>query len=65
MGLDGDKIRELRISRNLTQFEFSLEIDTDQQYVSRIELNRHNISLNTACKIADFFGCTIDELLKK
>jgi transcriptional regulator with XRE-family HTH domain len=63
MGINGKKVKELRINRNISQAKLALEIGTEQQVISKIELNKiPGVSFNTVCKIADWFGVSTDEL---
>lgn len=40
----GNKIKEIRLSKNLTQFELAARIDKDQQSIQRLEKGKVNPS---------------------
>lgn len=48
----GQRVRELRKERGLTQEQLSLEIDTDNSYISNIENARYDIPLSRVRLIA-------------
>ena len=48
----GQRVRELRLERGMTQEELSLEIDTDNSYISNIENARYDIPLSRVRLIA-------------
>ena len=60
----GERVRELRIQRNLSQERFSLKIDMDRTYLASVESGKRNISLENISKIAEGFGITLEELFK-
>lgn len=60
----GDKIRKLRIGKNLTQEELAGLANVDPKTIIEIELaKRKNPTIKTLGKIAKIFGCTPSELL--
>lgn len=60
----GERIRELRIQRNMSQEKFALHIDMDRTYLASVESGKRNISLENISKIAEGFGITLEELFK-
>ncbi len=60
----GNKIKELRINRGLSQEKFALMIDMDRTYFASVESGKRNISIKNIQKIADGFGITLQELFK-
>lgn len=60
----GNRCRQLRESRNLSQEKFALLIDMDRTYYSSIENGRRNVSIKNIEKIANGFGITIEELVR-
>ena len=60
----GQKIRELRKEKDLTQEGLSLITDLDRTYIASVEVGKRNISIKNLEKIAyaldislsDFFG---------
>jgi DNA-binding XRE family transcriptional regulator len=62
--LDGQKIKKLREEKKLSQFKLCLELNLSRQLISQIENNKRiATSLETAHKIAYFFGLKIEDLL--
>lgn len=59
----GKNIKYLREVNNLTQKELAEKVYTSQQMVNRIENCVTDPSLKLAQRIAEVFGCTIDELI--
>jgi DNA-binding XRE family transcriptional regulator len=63
--LNGDLIRKLRCRKAMSQLDLSCEIDLNVELISKIENNhRKNTSIMTALKLARFFECKIEDLLK-
>lgn len=56
-----NKLRELRVKNKLTQKELAEIIGVTPDYISQIERGRIP-GMETAIKIADLFGLTIDEI---
>src|SRR5262249_10254568 len=62
--LFGDKLRALRLQRNLTQLELARQLGLARQgYISNLEVGRKAPSLDLVVQIADLFGVTTDYLL--
>lgn len=57
------RIRELREDRDLTQAYMAHLLNVNQRTYSRYELGEHAIPLDILCKIADFYGVSVDFLL--
>ncbi len=60
----GERIRELRTQRNVSQEKFALHIDMDRTYLASVESGKRNISLENISKIAEGFEITLEELFK-
>ncbi len=60
----GDKVRELRKEKNLSQEELSFKADLHRTYIGMIERAEKNITLINIEKIAKSLGVDIKELLK-
>ncbi|MDE6904838.1 MAG: helix-turn-helix transcriptional regulator [Lachnospiraceae bacterium] len=58
------RIREIRMSRGLSQEKFALKIDMDRTYYASVESGKRNISLKNIKKIADGFEMSLEELFK-
>ncbi len=60
-----NRIKELRLSRNLNQVEFAKKLSITKQTVSNWENNNIMPSVEMLTKIADFFHVTTDFLLER
>lgn len=58
----GDKIKELREKKGLTQKELAEEIGVAQSTVAMIESGKNKGSIETLSKIANYFNVSIDYL---
>ncbi len=58
------RIKEIRISKGLSQEKFALKIDMDRTYYASVESGKRNISLKNIQKIADGFEISLEELFK-
>ncbi len=61
----GDRVRELRKYKNLSQEELSFKADLHRTYIGMIERAEKNITLINIEKIARALDVDIIELLKK
>lgn len=57
------RLKEFRKAKNLTQAEVAAAIGITTQVFSRYERGDHEPDNKTLCKLADFFGVSVDELL--
>ena len=60
----GERIKELRNTRGLSQEKFALKIDMDRTYFASVESGKRNISLNNIEKIANGLEISISDLFK-
>lgn len=60
----GNRVRELRKEKNLSQEELSYKADLHRTYIGMIERAEKNITLANIEKIANALGTSIDNLLK-
>lgn len=60
----GDRIKELRTAKGLSQEKFALSIGMDRTYYSSIESGKRNVSLQNIKKIADGLGVSVCELFR-
>ncbi|OBX05391.1 regulatory protein [Gallibacterium genomosp. 3] len=60
----GNRVRELRQQRKLSQETFALKIDMDRTYFASVESGKRNISINNIYKIANGFELSLEELFK-
>lgn len=60
----GERVKELRKERNMTQGQLANALQVDQVYVSRIENGRlKNVKTEVARKLAVFFHVSLEYLL--
>ncbi len=57
-------IEQLRIKKHLKKEELSLSLGFDNSYISKLEKQRINITIDKIEKIANFFDVEIYKLLK-
>lgn len=60
----GNKIRELRHQRDLSQEQFANLCGLDRTYIAGIELGKRNVSIVNLEKIAKAFGISLSELFE-
>lgn len=61
--LIGGKIYSLRVAKGMTQEQLAAELCVSPTAVSKWERNLSNPGIEMLWALADFFGCTIDELV--
>ena len=57
------RIRELRKEKNITQQEVADKLGVTKSYISYVESEKTNITLENALKIADFLDVSLNELV--
>ena len=60
----GNKVKNLRKRKGLSQEKFALQINMDRTYFASVEAGRRNISLLNIEKIAKGFEISISELFE-
>jgi transcriptional regulator with XRE-family HTH domain len=60
----GNHIKKLRVERKMSQRRFSLMVNVDRTFLSKIERGRQNISVDTLDKIAAGLDMTAIDLFK-
>jgi len=61
----GDRVRELRRQKGLSQEALALECDLDRTYIGGVERGERNISLINICRIAEALRVDPKELFKQ
>ena len=56
----GERIRQLRTERGISQVELAEKAGLIQPHVVRIEQGRYSVGLDTLQAIAKALGCTVD-----
>ena len=57
-----NKLKKMRMDKNLTQKELADIIGVTPKYISFLENDQRKPSLNIAIKISDFFETTIEKI---
>ena len=57
-------IREIRLSRGMSQGDLACRVGTTQAAISRYENGDRSIDLMLAAKIAEVLECKVDDFLK-
>jgi len=60
-----NNVKKIRIERSWTQIEVCAKAGITQAYLSQIENGKRSMSVATAVKLANVFGVTLDELIRK
>ena len=60
----GERIREMRKVKNLTQEDLAYESDIDRSYIGGVERGERNLSFDKLCQIAQALGCDVASLTK-
>ncbi len=60
----GERVRALRLARELSQEAFAAACELDRTYISGIERGKRNVSLRNIEAIAQAFGISLSELMK-
>lgn len=56
------RLKELREARHMTQVRLGVELDLEQNVISRYETHEREADYQTLIDIADFFGVSLDYL---
>ena len=59
------KLKELRKSKKISQLKLAMDLNMNQNTVSRYETGEREADYATLIKIADYFGVSIDYLLER
>lgn len=59
----GQRLKELRLERGLSQTELATELNISQRAVSHYENEEHDLSTDLIISICKFFGVSADYLL--
>ena len=61
--LFGQRVRELRLAKGLSQENFAAECGLDRTYISGIERGKRNVSLQNILLLAQTLGVSISHLM--
>ncbi len=59
------RLRELRKSKNISQLKLSLDLNMNQNSISRYETGEREADYKTLIMLADYFNVSIDYLLER
>lgn len=59
------RLKELRKSKRMTQQRLAIELNMNQNTISRYESGEREADYQTLIAIADYFGVSIDYLLER
>ena len=59
------RLKELRKKKNITQLKLAMDLDMNQNTISRYETGEREAGYNELIKIADYFNVSIDYLLER
>lgn len=59
------RLKELRKSKHISQLKLSLDLNMNQNSISRYETGEREADYATLIKIADYFDVSIDFLLER
>lgn len=57
------KLKEIRKKRNISQLKLALDLNMNQNTISRYENSERQADYETLVKFADYFGVSLDYLL--
>lgn len=61
----GKRIKQLRLSKGLSQEKFAISIDMDRTYYASVENGKRNISIVNIEKIAKGLDISLEELFRE
>lgn len=59
------RLRELRMSKNISQLKLAMDLNTNQNTISRYETGEREPGIKELIKIADYFDVSIDYLVER
>lgn len=64
-GGDFMRLKEIRKSKGISQLKLAMDLNTNQNTISRYETGEREPGINELIKIADYFNVSIDYLLER
>lgn len=61
----GERIKQIRLSKGISQEKFALSIEMDRTYYASVENGKRNISIVNIEKIAKGLEISLEELFKE
>lgn len=59
------RLKELRAKKGISQLKLALDLNTNQNTISRYETGEREADYTTLIAIADYFGVSLDYLLER
>lgn len=59
------RLKEVRKSKGISQLKLAMDLNTNQNTISRYETGEREPGINELIKIADYFNVSIDYLLER
>lgn len=59
------RLKELRKSKKISQLKLALDLNMNQNSISRYETGEHEADYKTLIALADYFNVSIDYLLER
>lgn len=59
------RLREIRKSKNISQLKLAMDLNTNQNTISRYETGEREPGIHELIKIADYFDVSVDYLLER
>ena len=59
------RLKEIRKSKGISQLKLAMDLNTNQNTISRYETGEREHGINELIKIADYFNVSIDYLLER
>lgn len=59
------RLKEIRKNRGISQLKLALDLNTNQNTISRYETGKREPGLTELIKIADYFDVSVDYLLER
>jgi transcriptional regulator with XRE-family HTH domain len=57
------RLKKLRQARNISQLKLTMDLNMNQNSISRYETGEREADYKTLIKLADYFGVSLDYLL--
>ena len=59
------RLKEIRKSKGISQLKLAIDLNTNQNTISRYETGEREPGINELIKIADYFNVSVDYLLER
>ena len=59
------RLKQIRKSKGISQLKMAMDLNTNQNTISRYETGEREPGINELIKIADYFNVSIDYLLER